>query len=163
MTMSYVSQPSRPPPMPTFHLLGAALHVVILLCWAGIVPAWRLLPPEGQAVVEPALGQLYWPALAFAGAVALAALLRFAGWLGEGFDRLARLGLQVGGIVFACLVFKAIIGLASTDLGLGWQGAIIMALLHVGASVGLLVLPFVAVIVVVVGLLSLLFRALRAA
>ena len=154
--MSHVIEPRYPWPMRRPHLFGVALHIVILLCWAGIVPAWRLLPAPAQPVVLPMLNQLYWPALYLAGATLLVALLRFADLLDGGFDRMAGLALQLGGLAFTLIVFKAISGLPLAGLGLDWQWTVIMAMLHVGATVGLLFLPWLAAIILIVGVLGLL-------
>ena len=69
---------------------------------------------------------------------------------------MAGLALQLGGLAFTLIVFKAISGLPLAGLGLDWQWTVIMAMLHVGATVGLLFLPWLAAIILIVGVLGLL-------
>ena len=156
--MSQVMEQPRPRPMPTLQLFGAALHVFILLCWAGIVPVWLLLPPPLQAEVEPVLRGLTLPALALCGAILLAAMLRLAGLLYGESNRLADTGLRLGGIAFAGVALKAITGLSLAGAGLDWQATLFLTIFHTGAIVALLVLPWVAAIVLIVAVLSLLRR-----
>src|SRR5215469_4011227 len=95
--------------MRALHLLNATLYVAILLCWAGILPAWRLAPEPVQPALETALQPLLLPAVAMGGAVLLVTLLRLAGALRGGWlDRLAGVVLQVAGILFACLALRAV-------------------------------------------------------
>jgi hypothetical protein len=146
-------------PRPQFqglHLGVAAVHVFILLCWAGIVPLWRLLPPSGQAVVLPLLQGLYWPALALAALTVVVAVMRYLGVLSGGGDQLAATGQQLAGIAFACLVFKAMLGLSVGALGLGTAGTLIATGLRVVAPLMLVILPIVAVIILVTSILKVL-------
>jgi hypothetical protein len=146
--------------MQAFYLLGTATYLVIALCWAGILPVWLLAPEPVQPALETALHTLLWPVLALVGAVSLVTLLRLGGALCGGWpDRLAGLGLQVAGLVFACMALRAVVGLSFAGYGSFWPFVDIA--LHVGGGLALLVLPFVTVIVAVAGLVNVLQRAWR--
>jgi hypothetical protein len=143
-----------------FHLLGATIHVAILLCWAGIIPAWRLAPGPVQPALAADLSQLLGPALAMCAGVVTVALLQVAdvgGWL----EGLAKLVLQVAGILFACLALRTVAPLSFAGYGPGW--AVVDVCLHVGAAVAVYILPWVAVIAGVAGLLNLVRRELQPA
>jgi hypothetical protein len=149
-----------PLPLRTHYLSAAAMNVFFLLCWAGVVPLWRLLPPRAQAAVLPLMRELYQPAMVYAGAIVLVALLRFAGMHGW-LDRLARLVLQICGIGFAFLLLRAIVALPPGGLDLGADWTAVLEVSRLGASFVLMFLPLVAAIVVIVGALDLAFRAWR--
>jgi hypothetical protein len=148
--------------MRALHLLATGVYLAILLCWAGVLPAWRLAPGPVQAALEAALSQLLLPGLALAAVVLLVELLRLAGALGGGWlDRLAGVVLQVAGILFACLALRAVAPLSFAGYSLGWN--LVDAALHVGAAFAVFILPWVALIAGVGGLINLLRRELRPA
>jgi hypothetical protein len=155
-----IEQPRR---MHALHLFSVAAQMTIVLAWAGIVPVWALLPPAGQDAVEPVLSEMFWPALALCGAILLVTLLRLAGMLQGLADRLAGLGLAVGGVAFSCLAVKALAGFSFASWGLSPNGMLVAAVLHAGASFATPILPWIAVIVLVTGLLNIMRRAGRPA
>jgi hypothetical protein len=144
-----------------FQLLNAAVYVAILLCWAGILPAWRLAPGPVQPALQAALVPLLWPALALGGAVVLVLLLRLANVLRGRVARLGDIALQVAGILFACLALRAIAPLSFAGYSLAWN--LVDAALHVGAAFAVFILPWVAVIAAIGGLIGLLRSQPRAA
>jgi hypothetical protein len=151
MTLAMRSRPG--PVMTSAHLTGAAIHVAFLLCWAGVIPAWRLAPVPVQPALVAALDPLRTPALAMAGAVVFVALLRIAGLRGR-LRRLVELCLGLAGVAFAIVALGAVSGLSFSGYGPGWQ--MIGFMVIVGGLVARLILPWVAVIMVIAGLISLL-------
>ena len=148
--------------MRALHLIAAGVYLTILLCWAGILPAWMLAPAPVQPALAAALSQLLAPALALSAAVLVVALLRLAGVLAGGWlDRLAGLVLQVAGILFACLALRAVAPLSFAGYSLGWN--LVDVALHAGAGLAMVFLPVVAVIAAVAGLIRLFRRELSAA
>jgi hypothetical protein len=152
--MSHVMPLPRREPMRTLHLLNTAIYLTVLLCWAGVLPAWRLAPEPVQPALQAALVQLVWPAMALGGAVLFVMVLRLAGWLGGRWDRAAGVVLQVGGILFACLALRAVAPLSFAGYSLGWN--LVDAALHVGASLAMFLLPLIAVIAAIAGMVRLL-------
>jgi hypothetical protein len=145
---------SRPgPAMASAHLTGGLLHAAWVLCWGGIIPVWQWAPQPVQPSLEAALDSLRTPALAMAGAVLVVTLLRIAGLRGR-LRRLVELGFGLAGIAFAIVALTAVNGLSYFGYGALWQ--MIGFMVHVGAIVARLILPWVAVIMVIAGLFSLL-------
>jgi hypothetical protein len=157
MTRQILMRPG--PGMSSAILTGATIHVAFLLCWAGIIPVWKLAPQPLQSSLQAALATLLWPALAMAGGVILVAMLRIAGMRGR-IARVAYTVLNVAGIAFAIVALGAVSGISFAGYGPGWM--MLGWMISVGAIVARVILPWVAVIVVIAGLLSLL-RPVRAA